>query len=154
MGFYREATPRPRIRGEPGVVGDGDGADDGQSEAVVVVDAGAVESLAGVEKSVDLLRRDHRAGVRDGDDSLVALDPGGDLHPAAGHVVAHGVVQQVGDESFDQCRVARRWGVRDRSAIGGAGNRPRRFSREPRDRLPHRPWGCPHQPWGRSPPPF
>jgi hypothetical protein len=30
-------------------VGDGDGADDGQSEAMVVVDAGAVESLEGFE---------------------------------------------------------------------------------------------------------
>ena len=35
--------PRPRVRGERGVVGDGDGADDGQSEAVVVGDVGAVE---------------------------------------------------------------------------------------------------------------
>ena len=43
MDRYREATLRPRVRGERGVVGDGDGADDGQSEAVVVVDAGAVE---------------------------------------------------------------------------------------------------------------
>jgi hypothetical protein len=34
-------------------VGDGDGADDGQSEAVVVVDAGAVESLEGLEEAVD-----------------------------------------------------------------------------------------------------
>ena len=57
---YREATLRPRVRGERGVVGDGDGADDGQSEAVVVVDAGAVESLEGVEEAVDLLGRDHR----------------------------------------------------------------------------------------------
>jgi len=93
-------------------MGGGDGADDGQSEAVVVVDAGAVESLEGVEEAVDLLGRDHRPDVRDGDDDLVTLDPGGDLHPATGHV-AHGVVQQVGDESFDQCRVARRWGVRN-----------------------------------------
>jgi hypothetical protein len=36
----REATLRQRVRGERGVVGDGDGADDGPSEAVVVVDAG------------------------------------------------------------------------------------------------------------------
>jgi hypothetical protein len=64
----REATPRPRVRGERGVVGDGDGADDGQSEAVVIVDAGAVESPEGLEEAVDLLRRDHRAGVRDGDE--------------------------------------------------------------------------------------
>ena len=75
MDLYREATLRPRVRGERGVVGDGAGADDGQSEAVVVVDAGAVESLEGVEEAVDLLGRDHRPGVRDGDDGLVALDP-------------------------------------------------------------------------------
>ncbi len=43
MDLSREATLRPRVRGERGVVGDGDGADDGQSEAVAVVDAGAVE---------------------------------------------------------------------------------------------------------------
>jgi hypothetical protein len=35
----------------------------------------AVESLEGLEETVDLLRWDHRPGVRDGDDSLVALDP-------------------------------------------------------------------------------
>ena len=46
MDLYREATLRPRVRGERGVVGDGDGADDGQSEAVVVVDVGAVELAA------------------------------------------------------------------------------------------------------------
>jgi hypothetical protein len=40
----REATLRPRVRDERGVVGGNDRADDGQSEAVVVVDAGAVES--------------------------------------------------------------------------------------------------------------
>jgi hypothetical protein len=58
VDLYREATLRPRVRGEPGVVGDGDGADDGQSEAVVVVDAGAVESLEGLEEAVDLLPPD------------------------------------------------------------------------------------------------
>jgi hypothetical protein len=35
----------------------------------------AVESLEGLEEAVSLLRRDHRPDVRDGDDSLVALDP-------------------------------------------------------------------------------
>jgi hypothetical protein len=49
----RDAPLRPRVRGERGVVGDGDGADDGQSEAVVVDDAGAVESLEGLEEAVD-----------------------------------------------------------------------------------------------------
>jgi hypothetical protein len=39
----REATLRPRVRGERGVAGDGHGADDRQSEAVVVVNVGAVE---------------------------------------------------------------------------------------------------------------
>jgi hypothetical protein len=34
-------------------VGDGDGADDGQSEAMVVVDAGAIESLEGLEEAVE-----------------------------------------------------------------------------------------------------
>ena len=40
---------------ERGVVGDG--GDDGQSEAVVIVDTGGVESLGGVEEAVDLLGR-------------------------------------------------------------------------------------------------
>jgi hypothetical protein len=42
VDLYREAAPGPRVGGERGVVGDGDGADDGQSEAVVVIDADAV----------------------------------------------------------------------------------------------------------------
>ena len=45
---------------------------DGQSEAVLVVDAGAVESLEGVEEAVDLLGRDHRPGVRDGEGGVAA----------------------------------------------------------------------------------
>ncbi len=53
MDLDRDAALRPRVRGERGVVGDGDGADDGQSEAVVVDDAGAVESLEGLEEAVD-----------------------------------------------------------------------------------------------------
>ena len=48
-----------------------------------VVDAGAVKSLEGVEEAVDLFGRDHRPGVRDGDDGFVAVDPGGDLHPGS-----------------------------------------------------------------------
>ena len=67
MAAGRPCHHRPDERG---VVGDGNGADDGQSEAVVVVDAGAVESLEGAEVAVDLLGRDHRPGVRDGDDGL------------------------------------------------------------------------------------
>jgi hypothetical protein len=35
----------------------------------------AVESLEGLEEAVDLLGRDHRPGVRDRDDGLVALHP-------------------------------------------------------------------------------
>jgi hypothetical protein len=48
-----------------------------------VVDAGAVKSLEGVEEAVDLFGRDHRPGVRNGDDGFVAVDPGGDLHPGS-----------------------------------------------------------------------
>jgi hypothetical protein len=61
VDLYREATLRPRVRGERGVVGDGDGADDGQSAAVVVVDVGAVEPvmdelLAGLRLTPDRVR--------------------------------------------------------------------------------------------------
>lgn len=48
----------------------------------------AAESLEGGEDAVHVLGRDHRPGVRNGDDGLVTLAPGGDFHPAAGHVVA------------------------------------------------------------------
>ena len=50
MDLYREATLRPRARGERGAVGDGDRADDGQSEAGMVVDVGAVQSLEGSKR--------------------------------------------------------------------------------------------------------
>jgi hypothetical protein len=44
VDVHREGFLRSRVRGERGVVGDGHGADDGPSEAVVVVDAGARSS--------------------------------------------------------------------------------------------------------------
>jgi hypothetical protein len=54
--LYGEAAFWSRGRGEGGVVGGGDGADDRQAEAVVaVVLKGAVtKSLEGLEQSVDL----------------------------------------------------------------------------------------------------
>jgi hypothetical protein len=57
VDLYREATLRSCAPRERGIVGDG--ADHGQSETVMVVDAGAAESLDGLEAAVDLL------GVRD-----------------------------------------------------------------------------------------
>ena len=52
MDRYREATLRPRRR---------DGADDGQSEAVVIVDAGAV----GLAESLTPLQHTAGWGFRD-----------------------------------------------------------------------------------------
>jgi hypothetical protein len=57
VGRRRGASLRQRVRGERGA-GDCDGADDGQSEAVVVVDAAAVQSLDALEEAVDLLEAD------------------------------------------------------------------------------------------------
>jgi hypothetical protein len=78
VDLHQEATLRPRVRGERGVVGDGYG----ESEAVMVVDAVPVDSLEALEEAVDLLGQDHRPGVREGGDGLVRPRP--DLHPAPG----------------------------------------------------------------------
>jgi hypothetical protein len=51
------ATLRPCVRGERGVVGDGDGASDGQSEAVVIVDV-----VSAVELAESLTPLQHAAG--------------------------------------------------------------------------------------------
>jgi hypothetical protein len=59
VDLHQEATLRPRVRGERGVVGDGYG----ESEAVMVVDAVPVDSLEGLEGAVDLLGQDHRPDV-------------------------------------------------------------------------------------------
>jgi hypothetical protein len=95
VDLYREATLRPRVRDERGVVGDGDRADDGQSEAVVVVDAGAVESLEGLE------RRWTCSGGITGPVSTMetmALSPWTrvEISTRAAGLIAHGVVHRVG----------------------------------------------------------
>jgi hypothetical protein len=57
VDLYREATLRPRVRGERGVVGDGDGASDRQYEAVVT--DGVVSA---VELAESLTPLQHAAG--------------------------------------------------------------------------------------------
>ena len=59
----REGSPRPRVRGERGLVGDGDGAEDGQSEGVAVVGVGAI----GFEESST--PRQHAAGQGGGSET-------------------------------------------------------------------------------------
>jgi predicted ATPase len=57
VDLHRAATLRPRVRGERGVAGDGDGADDGQSEAVQLF----VERARSVVPAFALTERNARA---------------------------------------------------------------------------------------------
>jgi len=65
------------LRGDGGVVGGGDGSDDGEAEAVAVrvVGAAGVEVLEGLEETVDFSGRDDRPGVGHGEQR--ATDRGG-----------------------------------------------------------------------------
>ncbi len=86
------------------MVGVGDGLDDGEAEAVPVgvPDALAAFPLERLKESVDLARRDSRAGVADGDGGLSFSRDGGDLDSPAGGVVAERIVDEVCDEEFDE----------------------------------------------------
>ena len=97
-----------RVGGDGGVVGGGDGSDDGEAEAVAVfvVGAAGVEALERLEEPVDLAGRDDRAGVGHREHGFAVGGVGGDLHVPAGDVVADGVVDEVGDEAFDESGVA------------------------------------------------
>jgi len=89
-------------------VGGGDRADDGQAETGAAGGAGAVglEAAEGLEQGVDLGGGDRGAGVGDPDHGLGAGAAGVDLDPAAGLVVADGVLDQVGDQPLQQGAVA------------------------------------------------
>jgi hypothetical protein len=87
-------------------VGGGDGADDGQAEAVAVAASGArAEALEGPEQAVDFGGRDDlpRAGHRQ--DGAGVAGRGGDMDVPTGDVVPDGVVDQVGGQLLDQERV-------------------------------------------------
>ncbi len=82
-----------------------------QSVAVARTGTGVAQSLEGSEETLDLLGRDDRAGVRDRHDGVPVAGRGGDLDISAGGVVAYRVVDQVGDQTLEQSRIAdrRRW---------------------------------------------
>ena len=97
----------------------GDRLDDGESQpvAVVVAGAGAVQSLERLEETLDLLGWNGRAGVRDGHEGMPVTSPGGDLDVSAGGVVADRVVDQVGDQALEQS-----WIARGRRRVQGCAN--------------------------------
>jgi hypothetical protein len=80
------------------------GADDGEAHSVsaAVIGAAGVQSLEWLEKPVELVWWNDRTGVGDAQHGAVAFDLGNDLYGSAGEVVGDGVVQQVGDETFDE----------------------------------------------------
>ena len=85
-----------------------DGSDDGQPEpvSVPVVCPAPIEPLEGLEEAVHFPGRYGWSGVGHRQDGPAVLYPGPDLDPAAGHVVADGVGEQVGYEPFDEQGVA------------------------------------------------
>jgi hypothetical protein len=87
--FYVQASLGAGDCGEAGAVGFGDGADDGQAEAVAfaVADSLAAELPEGLEQVVNRVRRDEGAGVADRDGRAVAGQAGADRGLAAGDVV-------------------------------------------------------------------
>jgi hypothetical protein len=90
-----------------GAVGGGDGADDGQAQAVAAVAAGGAraEPLEGLEQAVELGCGDDLPGVGHRQDGVTAAGRRGDLDVPAGDVVLDGVVDQVGGQLLDQERV-------------------------------------------------
>ena len=75
---------------DAGLVGDGDGSDDGESEAVpvLVLRPPRVEPLEGLEETVDFRRRDERSGVGHRQHGLAFLHSGHDLDAAVDDVLA------------------------------------------------------------------
>jgi hypothetical protein len=82
--------------------------DDGQAKAVAiaVMGAAAVEALERLEETADVTGWNHVAGVGHREHCLAVCGAGRDSDVPAGDVVADGIVDEVGDESFDQSRVA------------------------------------------------
>jgi hypothetical protein len=72
------------VDGEGGVVGVGDGRDDGQAEAFAVGGPGGGPALEGLEQSGGLAGGDDRPGVGDLDPRLAAAGGDLDADPAVG----------------------------------------------------------------------
>src|ERR1700722_5766032 len=84
--------------GEGGLVGPGDGRDDGQAEAKAVVASGPLggQSLERLEKPADLGGGDDRPGVSDRERRAAAARCHINAEIPAGQVVTQRVVDQVG----------------------------------------------------------
>ena len=95
-----------------GVVGVGDGLDDREAEPEPgrIGSARGVESLERLKDPLEFAGSDCGAGVRDRDDRSAVPALGCQLDAAAGGVVADRVRDEVGDEPFDETRIARRAG--------------------------------------------
>jgi hypothetical protein len=89
------------------VVSLGDGADDGEADAVAVAEAVTIgrQPLEGLKEPLDLVARDDWPAVGDRQGRLRAGGLSGDLYVPVWVVVADGVVDEVGDEAIDQSRV-------------------------------------------------
>src|ERR1700733_11266743 len=113
-----EPAARSCLGRELRVVSRGDRPDDRQSQSVVpvLVPAGAVEPLEGLEQTLDLIRWDRQAGVADREHGVVSVCRAGPhLNPAVGDVVLDRVVDQVRDQPLDERVIAgRRHGAFDR----------------------------------------
>jgi hypothetical protein len=102
-----EAAFGPCIGCERGAVDADDGADDGQPEPRPAgADSLGAQSLEWLEEAVDLIGRDERASVADGQDCPPVGDGGGDVDPASVDIVPDGVAEQVRDQALGQGRVA------------------------------------------------
>ena len=93
---------------EVAVVGGYDRGDDGQSEpdALAVGDS-LVEAGERFEQRRQLRLGDQWPGIGDREVGLALVGAGLDLYRAAGHVVADGVVHEVGGEALDEDAVAK-----------------------------------------------
>jgi hypothetical protein len=86
------------------VVSVGDGADDRQAEADPLPIASSIgaEPLKGFEKKLDHRRRHHWSCIGHRQDCFSVTSLGADVQSPIDDVVSKGVVNEVGDQPFDQ----------------------------------------------------
>ena len=127
MHLDLEAAAGQRAGPQVRVVRGGDRGDDRQPEAEPVpAEPGRLEPAERLEQPLHLVRSYHRAGVGHRKHAAARPDPGRHLHPAAGDVVPHGVVHQVGRQALGEPLIALGWGGAERCvhphpALGGVG---------------------------------